>query len=180
MACRAAALAAGLGLCALFPVGTAHTWMFSRGRATMEASLDRPFRVRKEQAGLVRCCKNSISSMSLDEFPHLKLQYCSIPLDRGSHADYIRVPSEDVDLRTNMATVSFVCKRTFHWKGRCDRAAMLTASQSCLSEIGAYVCRGDSNKCSNLLPASLLPASHNNRSSGLYHNPHVIFRTCIS
>ena len=30
---------------------TAHTWLFSNGRASMEASTDFPFRVRKDTAG---------------------------------------------------------------------------------------------------------------------------------
>ena len=38
---------------ALIPGGCAHTWLFTRGRATMQASLDRPFRTRTTQAGQV-------------------------------------------------------------------------------------------------------------------------------
>ena len=38
---------------ALVPAAHSHTWLFTRGRATMQASLDRPFRARITQAGQV-------------------------------------------------------------------------------------------------------------------------------
>ena len=44
-------ITAGL-FAALLSTAVAHTWLFTRGRATMEASLDRPFRVQKQQGGL--------------------------------------------------------------------------------------------------------------------------------
>jgi len=34
-------------------LSSGHTWLFTRGRAAMEASLDKPFRARKLQGGLV-------------------------------------------------------------------------------------------------------------------------------
>ena len=51
-AARAAACAAALVAAALAPTpAQGHTWLFTQGRATMQASLDKPFRLRVMDAG---------------------------------------------------------------------------------------------------------------------------------
>ena len=50
-----------LALAAMASVGHAHTWLFTRGRATMQASLTKPFRQRMSEAGQVRYAAKSFN-----------------------------------------------------------------------------------------------------------------------